>query len=216
MGYLPHPFKPGQSAHYLNLSCPPGDDAVTFIKQSRLSRLWLRYAEWDERAGIPISVWRIHRPSRSSRQTCSITSLDTIGPGGSGHFSPFTRGTFGGVTIPLAMRRRIRASSSSTGPGETSRATGVFRSRISTSSPFLTNSIWALSLAFNSLIFAVRIGSLYHNMTNLVALYSEGHWELMSEPADLFIAIHNPALRSIRRNLQSDGIPSSLPAQGTR
>lgn len=171
MGYLSHPFKPGQSTRDLNLGCPPGDDAKLRIKQFRLSRLRLRHAEWDERTGVPISIWQTHRPSRSSRQTCSITSLEIIGPGGSGHFSPSTLGTLGGVTMPLAMRRCIRASPSSTGPTETSRATGVFRSRISTSSPFFTYWMWALSLAFNSLIFAVRIMLLYHNMTNLVMLF---------------------------------------------
>jgi hypothetical protein len=31
--------------------------------------------------------------------------------------------------------------------------------------------MWALSLAFNSLIFAVRIESLYHKMTKLVMLF---------------------------------------------
>lgn len=80
MSNLPHPFKPGQSAHHLNLCCPPGDDAVSFIKQSRLSRLWLRDTERYERTGVPESGGFQHRSSRSSSQIWSITSCEIIGP----------------------------------------------------------------------------------------------------------------------------------------
>src|ERR1017187_4810750 len=89
--------------------------------------------------------------------------------------------------MPLALRRRSRSPYASTGPGETSRATGVFRSKINTSSPFFTYWMWALSLAFNSLIFAVLISQSYHNMTNLVMLR---HSLLRSEDQHLFAVLH--------------------------